>query len=90
MWIFTPGHSPGHLSYSLAEHGVLFDGDVLFRGSVGRTDLPGASWEVLLESIAKPCSTRSRRRRSSIRATWVRRRSAQSARSNPFLAELAR
>ncbi len=50
--IFTPGHSPGHLSYSAAEHGVLFDGDVLFRGSVGRTDLPGASWEVLLESIA--------------------------------------
>ena len=45
----TPGHSPGSLSY-LTEVGV-FCGDVIFAGSVGRTDLPGGSHTVLLESI---------------------------------------
>jgi hydroxyacylglutathione hydrolase len=45
----VPGHSPGHLAF-YAE-GSLFSGDVLFAGSVGRTDLPMASWETLVESI---------------------------------------
>jgi hydroxyacylglutathione hydrolase len=45
----VPGHSPAHLAYAF-EGGVL-SGDVLFAGSVGRTDLPGASWETLLDSI---------------------------------------
>jgi glyoxylase-like metal-dependent hydrolase (beta-lactamase superfamily II) len=45
----VPGHSPGHLAFSTDE--ALFSGDVLFAGSVGRTDLPRASWETLLESI---------------------------------------
>ena len=45
----VPGHSPGHLSY-YAER-CLFSGDVLFAGSVGRTDLPFGDWETLLESI---------------------------------------
>lgn len=49
--IFTPGHSPGHLSYSLAEHQALFSGDVLFQGSVGRTDLPGGDTQTLISSI---------------------------------------
>jgi glyoxylase-like metal-dependent hydrolase (beta-lactamase superfamily II) len=49
--IFTPGHSPGHVSYSIADEEALFSGDVLFRGSVGRTDLPGGDWGTLLESI---------------------------------------
>ena len=49
--IFTPGHSIGHVTYSLPDHGALFSGDVLFKGSVGRTDLPGGDWNVLLESI---------------------------------------
>ena len=49
--IFTPGHSPGHVSYSIADEEALFSGDVLFKGSVGRTDLPGGDWETLLESI---------------------------------------
>src|SRR5215212_1922591 len=49
--IFTPGHSPGHVTYSIADEGVLFSGDVLFQGSVGRTDLPGGHWPTLLESI---------------------------------------
>jgi hydroxyacylglutathione hydrolase len=45
----VPGHSPAHLAY--AADGSLFSGDVLFAGSVGRTDLPGADWEVLLGSL---------------------------------------
>jgi hydroxyacylglutathione hydrolase len=46
----VPGHSPGHLAY--AADGALFSGDVLFAGSVGRADLPGADWDTLLASIA--------------------------------------
>jgi len=45
----VPGHSPAHLAYYA--DGCLFSGDVLFAGSVGRTDLPGAEWETLLASI---------------------------------------
>jgi glyoxylase-like metal-dependent hydrolase (beta-lactamase superfamily II) len=48
---FTPGHSPGHVSYALRDEGALFSGDVLFRGSVGRVDLPGGDWPTLLASI---------------------------------------
>jgi len=47
--VAVPGHSPAHLAY--AADGCLFSGDVLFQGSVGRTDLPGADWETLLGSI---------------------------------------
>jgi len=49
--IFTPGHSPGHVSYAVREEGALFSGDVLFQGSVGRTDLPGADGPTLINSI---------------------------------------
>lgn len=49
--LFTPGHSPGHVTYSVPEFGAMFSGDVLFQGSVGRVDLPGGDWEVLLESL---------------------------------------
>jgi glyoxylase-like metal-dependent hydrolase (beta-lactamase superfamily II) len=45
----VPGHSPAHLAY--ASDGSLFSGDVLFAGSVGRTDLPGADWDTLVASI---------------------------------------
>jgi hydroxyacylglutathione hydrolase len=45
----VPGHSPGHLAFYADL--CLFSGDVLFAGSVGRTDLPMASWETLVESI---------------------------------------
>jgi hydroxyacylglutathione hydrolase len=48
--IAVPGHTPGHIAF-VAE-GCLFSGDVLFAGSVGRTDLPGADWDTLLASIA--------------------------------------
>ncbi len=50
--VFTPGHSPGHVTYAVAEEEALFSGDVLFQGSVGRTDLPGGDWETLARSIA--------------------------------------
>jgi hydroxyacylglutathione hydrolase len=47
--LFTPGHSPGHLTYATA--GALLSGDVLFQGSVGRVDLPGGDWATLEHSI---------------------------------------
>jgi hydroxyacylglutathione hydrolase len=50
--IFTPGHSPGHVTYSVRGEDALFSGDVLFQGSVGRVDLPGGDWDTLLASIA--------------------------------------
>jgi hydroxyacylglutathione hydrolase len=46
-----PGHSPAHLAYHA--DGALFSGDLLFSGSVGRTDLPGADWDTLLDSIRR-------------------------------------
>lgn len=49
--LFTPGHSPGHVSYSIPAEKALFSGDVLFQGSVGRTDLPGGDWPTLAASI---------------------------------------
>jgi glyoxylase-like metal-dependent hydrolase (beta-lactamase superfamily II) len=45
----VPGHSPAHLAYYT--DGALFSGDVLFAGSVGRTDLPGGDWDTLMASI---------------------------------------
>lgn len=45
----VPGHSPAHVAY--AADGHVFSGDVLFAGSVGRTDLPGADWDTLVASI---------------------------------------
>ena len=42
--IFTPGHSPGHVTYSIPDEAAIFSGDVLFQGSVGRVDLPGGDW----------------------------------------------
>lgn len=48
---FTPGHTPGHCILYVQASGVCFCGDVIFAGSVGRTDLPGGSWEQLEHSI---------------------------------------
>jgi hydroxyacylglutathione hydrolase len=45
----VPGHSPAHLAY--AADGSIFSGDLVFAGSVGRTDLPGADWDTLVASI---------------------------------------
>jgi hydroxyacylglutathione hydrolase len=49
--VFTPGHSPGHVTYAIREAPAVFSGDVLFQGSVGRVDLPGGDWPTLLRSI---------------------------------------
>jgi len=49
--LFTPGHSPGHISFFHQESKQLFSGDVLFQGSIGRTDLPGGNYKTLIESI---------------------------------------
>ena len=50
--ISTPGHSPDHVTYSIAAEKAIFSGDVLFQGSIGRTDLPGADHPTLMRSIA--------------------------------------
>jgi hydroxyacylglutathione hydrolase len=49
--LFTPGHSPGHVSFYFAEAGIVLGGDTLFAGSIGRTDLPGGDMQTLLGSI---------------------------------------
>jgi hydroxyacylglutathione hydrolase len=50
--VFTPGHSPGHVTYVMADEQAMFSGDVLFQASVGRTDLPGGDHATLMASIA--------------------------------------
>ncbi len=49
--LFTPGHSAGSISFYSKKQGFLVSGDVLFAGSIGRTDLPGANYETLMDSI---------------------------------------
>jgi hydroxyacylglutathione hydrolase len=49
--VFTPGHSPGHVTYAVRGEDAIFSGDVLFQGSVGRVDLPGGDGPTLLASI---------------------------------------
>ena len=51
--LFTPGHSPGHVTYAPRATGSIFSGDVLFQGSIGRTDLPGGDMDTLLASIGE-------------------------------------
>ncbi len=48
---YTPGHTPGHVVFYSKEINVCFCGDLIFSGSVGRTDLPGSSWDALENSI---------------------------------------
>jgi hydroxyacylglutathione hydrolase len=50
--IFTPGHSPGHVTYSIPAEQAMFSGDVLFQGSIGRTDLPGGDTQTLMGTLA--------------------------------------
>jgi hydroxyacylglutathione hydrolase len=50
--IFTPGHSPGHVTYALPSEQAIFSGDVLFEGSIGRTDLPGGDPATLMRTLA--------------------------------------
>ena len=86
--IFTPGHSPGHVSFSIPEHEALLSGDVLFQGSIGRTDLPGGDHQTLLDSIATLLNTLPDETRvlpGHMGTTSLGRERA----TNPFLHELA-
>ncbi len=47
----TPGHTPGHVAFYCADEKILFCGDVIFQGSIGRTDLPGGNYQTLMHSI---------------------------------------
>jgi hydroxyacylglutathione hydrolase len=87
--IFTPGHSPGHVAYSVPSGLALFSGDVLFQGSVGRTDLPGGDWGTLLESIRTLVEGHPPETKVYPGHMGITTLGAEQA-SNPFLAELAR
>lgn len=86
--LFTPGHSPGHVSFSIPGEQALFSGDVLFEGSIGRTDLPGADTATLMRTLAEllaalPDDTRVYPGHMGL--TTIGRERA----TNPFLRELA-
>ena len=87
--LFTPGHSPGHVTYAIPDQGALFSGDVLFKGSVGRTDLPGGDWGTLLESIRELVDGYPEETVVYAGHMGVTTLGAERA-TNPFLAELAR
>ena len=55
--IFAPGHSPAHLCFYLKEDNILIGGDVLFRGSIGRSDLPGGNHNLLIKNIREKLFT---------------------------------
>ena len=55
--LFTPGHSPGHVTYSVPAEQAVFSGDVLFAGSIGRTDLPGGDHATLMRTLATLAET---------------------------------
>jgi hydroxyacylglutathione hydrolase len=87
--IFTPGHSPGHVTYSVRGEDAIFSGDVLFQGSVGRVDLPGGDGPTLIRSIrglveSHPAETTVYPGHMGITTLGAERA------SNPFLLELAR
>ena len=86
--VFTPGHSPGHVTYAIRDERALFSGDVLFEGSVGRVDLPGGDWPTLLESIRGLVENYPEETVVYPGHMGVTTLGAERA-SNPFLAELA-
>jgi glyoxylase-like metal-dependent hydrolase (beta-lactamase superfamily II) len=53
----TPGHTPGHCVFVVEEEGIVFSGDQLFAGSVGRTDFPYGSWDDLMTSMQSQIMT---------------------------------
>ncbi len=55
--LFTPGHSPGHVSFYFPSDSTVISGDTLFEGSIGRTDLPGGNHETLIQSIKEKLLT---------------------------------
>jgi glyoxylase-like metal-dependent hydrolase (beta-lactamase superfamily II) len=87
--MLLPGHSPGHVAYWLPDEAAVFSGDVLFKGSVGRTDLPGGDWALLSDSLRTlvetlPADTTVYPGHMGITTIGAERD------TNPFLAELAR
>ena len=86
--IFTPGHSPGHVTYSIPSESAIFSGDVLFQGSVGRTDLPGGDGPTLMESIRTLVESHPPKTTVYPGHMGVTTLGAERA-TNPFLAELA-
>ncbi len=87
--LFTPGHSPGHVTYSIPDHRALFSGDVLFQGSVGRVDLPGGDGPTLLESIRSLVESHPEDTTVYPGHMGITTLGAERA-TNPFLTELAR
>jgi glyoxylase-like metal-dependent hydrolase (beta-lactamase superfamily II) len=87
--IFTPGHSPGHVTYSVRGEDALFSGDVLFQGSVGRIDLPGGDGPTLMQSIGTLLDTHPDETVVHPGHMGITTLGAERA-SNPFLASLAR
>jgi hydroxyacylglutathione hydrolase len=85
--IFTPGHSPGHVTYSVRDEEAIFSGDVLFQGSVGRVDLPGGDGPTLMRSIQSLVDTHSPETKVYPGHMGVTTLGAERA-SNPFLAGL--
>jgi hydroxyacylglutathione hydrolase len=55
--LYTPGHAPGHLAFYMRAQNIVFAGDTLFFGSIGRTDLPGSDQELLIKSIREKLLT---------------------------------
>ena len=87
--IATPGHSPGHVTYSVRDEAAMFSGDVLFQGSVGRVDLPGGDGPTLMRSIRTLVETHSPETSVYPGHMGVTTLGVEQA-TNPFLAELAR
>jgi glyoxylase-like metal-dependent hydrolase (beta-lactamase superfamily II) len=87
--LFTPGHSPGHVTFSIPDEGVVFSGDVLFQGSVGRIDLPGGDGPTLMRSIRTLVESLPEQTTVYPGHMGVTTLGAERA-TNPFLAELAR
>jgi hydroxyacylglutathione hydrolase len=87
--LFTPGHSPGHVTYSIPDELALFSGDVLFQGSVGRVDLPGGDGPTLMESLRTLVESFPEETTVYPGHMGITTLGAERA-TNPFLSELAR
>ena len=87
--IFTPGHSPGHVTYSVRGEDAIFSGDVLFQGSVGRVDLPFGDGPTLIESIRGLLDSHPDQTTVYPGHMGITTLGAERA-ANPFLVELAR
>ena len=87
--LFTPGHSPGHVTYSVRDENAIFSGDVLFQGSVGRVDLPGGDGPTLLRSINELLESQPPETAVYPGHMGTTTLAAERA-TNPFLVELAR